>query len=257
MITGKTRIAAVLGFPVEHSRSPAMLNAAFAATSIDAVMVPMAIAPDDLPAAIAGLRAMRAIGASVTIPHKVEVAKLCDELSDDARAIGAVNCLQFDGAKLVGHNTDAPGFVDGLRAAGFDPAGKRTIVLGAGGAARAIVHATGGLVVSRRPAEWTASRPWSEARAAFADAELVVDTTPIGMTDREPYDLLLDALQAHAWVASLIYHREPALLRDARARGLATHDGAAMLVHQGARAFALWTGRRAPVEAMANALHAS
>ena len=136
-ISGHTRIAAVLGWPVEHTRSPAMLNAAFAADQIDAVLVPIGVPPDGLSTVVAALRAMRVVGASVTVPHKVAVAALCDELSAEAKAIGAVNCLQLDGDRLVGHNTDAPGFLDGLLAAGFALRGTRCRRLGAGGAARA------------------------------------------------------------------------------------------------------------------------
>ncbi|MCX5746237.1 MAG: hypothetical protein NT062_27485 [Proteobacteria bacterium] len=172
MSAGARRLAAVLGFPIAHSRSPAMHNAAFAQLGIDAVMLPFAIAPGDLVDAIHGLRAMRALGASVTIPHKVDAVDACDALSDDARAIGAVNCLQFDGARIVGHNTDAGGFVDGLRAAGFEPTGKRVVILGGGGAARAIAHGVGAAdVVVRRPdaVAWTTARAWTDAtlRAVF------------------------------------------------------------------------------------------
>lgn len=262
------KLAVVIGDPIAHSRSPAMLNAAFAASGIDAVMVPLQIAAADLPATIAGFRAMRILGASVTIPHKVNVAALCDELDAAARAIGAVNCLQLAGGRLVGHNTDAGGFVDGLREAGFDPAGKRVVVLGAGGAARAVVHGLAAAtapgeatvtVVARRPAEttWIRCRPWHELPAVLADADLLVDATSIGLNDDAPHGIPLAALPPHAWVATLIYHRETALLRDASSRGLATHDGRAMLVGQGARAFTLWTGRPAPRDVMLTALNAA
>ena len=239
----------VIGFPVAHSKSPAMMAAAFRATGIAGEMIAHAIAPEDLATEIAVLRT-RLAGASVTIPHKLAVVALCDHVTDDARAIGAVNCLQFTSGKIVGHNTDSGGFVDGLRRAGFDPAGKRTVILGAGGAARAIAHGIPGAIVVTRAR-------WGELATLFADADLVVDATPVGLDDREPHGLPLDALPHTAVVASLIYHRRPAILRDAEARGLATHDGAAMLVHQGARAFTIWTGRPAPVDAMEQALHAA
>ena len=113
MITGATRIAAVLGWPVEHSRSPQMMNAAFAAAGIDAAMIPIGVAPDELAAAVRGLRAMRALGASVTMPHKHAIVALCDELAASARAIGAVNCVPRDGDRVIGHNTAGDGFVDG------------------------------------------------------------------------------------------------------------------------------------------------
>ena len=149
-------MAAVLGWPIDHTRSPALLNAVFTAAHIDAVMVPIGVAPEHLAAVVAALRAMKAVGASVTIPHKLAVAALCDELSPAAKAIGAVNCLQF-GDQLVGHNTDCDGFRDGLAAAGFDAKGKHVVLLGAGGAARAVAYGLAEAraleVVARRPAE--------------------------------------------------------------------------------------------------------
>lgn len=270
MITGTTRLAAVLGHPVSHSKSPPMLNAAFAARGIDAVMVPLDIKPRDLLEAVRGLRAMRVLGASVTIPHKLGVAGLCDELSPAARAIGAVNCLQFpDDGSLVGHNTDEGGFADGLAGAGFDLKGKRCVLLGAGGAARAVGYALRQArateVFARKPEEvrWARAWPWTDEqlRDSFGRADLIVDCTPVGLgSDDEPawVDALpLDALPKTALVATLVYHRRPILLERAAAAGYSTLDGKAMLVHQGARAFQLWTGQPAPVAEMRAALDAS
>lgn len=268
-ISGTTRLAAVIGWPVDHSRSPAMLNAAFAADGIDAVLVPMSVLPAGLPSVLAALRAMRALGASVTVPHKVAALELCDEVTSEAKAIGAVNCIQVDGERLVGHNTDCHGFLDGLVAAGFEPGGKRCVLLGAGGAARAVAYALRGAraieVVARRPAEvgWAVAWPWTEEnlRDCFARADLVVDCTPQGLdaaTDVTFTDALpIEALPAGAWVASLIYHRRTELLERAAGRGHSILDGRPMLVHQGARAFTLWTGMPAPVDVMMRALDQS
>jgi shikimate dehydrogenase len=272
MIRGTTRVAAVIGWPVEHSRSPQMFEAAFAAAGIDAVMIPIGVAPDGFAQVIGALRAMRALGACVTLPHKLAAAALCDELSDAARAIGAVNCLHIAGARLVGHNTDSLGFTDALAAAGLAPRGLRCVLLGAGGAARAVGH---GLevagaraidVIARTPGrvDWTAARPWTadELSAAFARADLVIDATPVGLADSAAdlaaVDALpLDALRAGAWVATLVYHRRTRLLDRAAALGHPTLDGRGMLVHQGARAFAIFTGAPAPVAAMQRALDAA
>jgi len=266
VITGATRVAAVIGWPVAHSQSPAMMNAAFAAAGLDAVLVPIAARPEDLAAVVAGLRAMRALGASVTLPHKLAVAKLCDEVTEAAAKTGAVNCLQIgaDGA-LIGHNTDALGFSDALAAAGFTIAGARCVLLGAGGAARAVdfgLRAAGAAsvaVISRSPVAWVAHEPWSAAMSVdFQRADLVVDCTSIALDPAsEPGfidPLPLDALPPAAWVTSLVYHRVPQLLTRAAAAGHRTLDGADMLVHQGARAFALWTGAAAPIDAMRAAL---
>jgi len=270
MIRGTTRVAAVIGWPVEHSRSPQMFEAAFAEAGLDAVMIPIGVPPDAFAEVIGALRAMRAYGACVTTPHKLAAAAACDELSDAARVIGAVNCVHITGGRAVGHNTDCHGFADALRAAGFAPEGRRCTILGAGGAGRAIAHglelarASAIDVIARAPdrVAWTAARPWtaSELRAAFARAELVVDATSIGLADRDAdaIDALpLDALPAGAWVASLVYHRRTRLLERAAAAGYSTVDGRGMLVHQGARAFAIWTGAPPPIAAMRGALDAS
>ncbi len=293
MIRGTTRVAAVIGWPVEHSRSPQMFEAAFADRAIDAVMIPIGVPPEAFAQVVGALRAMRALGASVTLPHKLAAAALCDELSPAAREIGAVNCLHIDGERLVGHNTDAAGFIDALVAAGGDPAGKRCLILGAGGAARAVAYglrqasASAIDVLARAPEKitWIQARPWHtiELRDCFARADLVVDATPIGLSDgaaeaidptgeaprptgtavgvptpldrASPIDELpLDALPPSAWVATLVYHRRPVLLERAAARGHAIADGRGMLVHQGARQFAIWTGAAPPIEAMQRAL---
>ncbi|MBA3392196.1 MAG: shikimate dehydrogenase [Deltaproteobacteria bacterium] len=266
MITGATRLSAVIGWPVAHSRSPHMLNAAFAVSGTDAVMVPIAARPERFAGVISGLRAMSAIGASVTVPHKLTAAALCDQLAPAARETGAVNCLHFDGDRLVGHNTDAPGFVDGLIAAGFARRDVRAVLLGAGGAARAVAyglreHATVE-VLARAPDRvlWTKATPWTPdaVAAAFAHADLVVDCTPAGLAEHDERTLVdalpLHALPASCWVATLIYHRATLLVERARERGHSTVDGRAMLVHQGARAFTIWTGAPAPIDAMARAL---
>ncbi len=256
-----TARAFVIGFPIAHSRSPEIVNAAFAAMGIDAVMERLEVPPEQLREQISRLRALPMLGASVTVPHKLAVAALCDELSDAARAIGAVNCLELRDT-LIGHNTDAPGFADALAAAGFDARGRRAVLLGAGGASRAVAYALRDAqveIVARRPRE--GERPWAELAWQLARAELVVDCTPTGL---DPADdaafaasLPLDALPAGALVATLVYHRRTALLERAAARGHATLDGRAMLVHQAARALAIWTGREPPIDIMTRALDAA
>jgi shikimate dehydrogenase len=270
MIRGTTRIAAVIGWPVEHSRSPQMFEAAFAEAGIDAVMVPIGVPPESFAQLVGALRAMRAYGASVTMPHKLAAAAQCDELSDAARAIGAVNCLHFVGSRVIGHNTDCHGFTDALVAAGFEPEGKRCVILGAGGAARAIAY---GLrvadamaidVIARRPQRvaWTTARPWTtvDLRSSFARADLVIDATTIGLAevDTTSIDALpLDALRKGATIATLTYHHRTVLIERATALGHPIVDGRGMLLHQGARAFAIWSGMLPPILAMQRALDAS
>ncbi len=272
MITGATRLTAVLGWPVDHSRSPQILNAAYAELGVDAVMVPIAVRPEDFAAVIAGLRAGHCLGASVTIPHKISAAALCDELTPAAKAIGAVNCLQFgdadDPKRLTGHNTDESGFLDGLVEAGYEPKGKRAVLLGAGGAARAVAYALRGgraiEVVARRPEKvtWARAWPWTpeQLRDCLSRADLVVDCTSISLGADEAVQveaIPIDVLPEGAWVSTLIYHRPSILLERAKAAGYSTLDGRAMLVHQGARAFTTWLSVPAPLDAMRRALDAS
>jgi shikimate dehydrogenase len=244
-----------------------MFEAAFAATGLDAVMIPVGVPSDSLALVVGALRAMRALGASVTLPHKLAAAALCDELSPSAREIGAANCLRVEGDRLFGHNTDCHGFTDALAAAGFSAEDKRCVILGAGGAARAIAYglraadAAAVDVIARRPlrVSWTTARPWTaiELRGSFARADLLVDATPMGLHDNDEGaldGLPLDALRAGAWVSTLVYHRSTALLERAKQRGHSTIDGRGMLLHQGARAFALWTGTTPPIQAMQRAL---
>jgi shikimate dehydrogenase len=289
MIRGSTKVAAVIGWPVDHSRSPEMFEAAFVEAGIDAVMVPIGVPPESFAQVVGTLRAMRAYGASITVPHKLAAAGLCDELSAAARAIGAVNCLHFVGNRLVGHNTDCHGFTDGLVGAGFEPEGKRCVILGAGGAARAVAYglrianAAAIDVIARRPQRvaWTTARPWTtvDLRSSFSRADLVIDATTMGLAETdtssiashgsagarstpagsaESIDALpLDGLRKGALISTLVYHRRTLLLERASELGYSTVDGRGMLVHQGARAFAIWAGMLPPIQAMQRALDAS
>jgi shikimate dehydrogenase len=262
------RVAAVLGHPVHHSRSPAIHNAAYAALGIDAVYVALDVAPERFTAALDGIVALGFMGVNVTVPHKEAALRGCDDVDDIARLVGAVNTIVVDGARRRGFNTDVHGFRRSLEEAGAAP--RAAVVLGAGGAARAVVVALAQLgaatrVVARdlekaRPLLGLGAceaAPWTDdalARAC-AHADLVVDTTSAGLDDAAlPAPLPLERLPASAVVATLVYHREPALLAAARARGLRTLTGAGMLVHQAARAFELMTGQPAPLEVMRGAL---
>jgi shikimate dehydrogenase len=258
------RLAAVLGWPVAHSRSPALHNAAYRALDIDAVYVALAVAPGELAAALGGVRALGFLGVNVTVPHKEEARRLCDEVDRLAAEVGAVNTIVVRDGRLVGANTDVAGFARALADEGG--ASGPVVILGAGGSARAVaaaVRADGGepRVVARRPEkarELGAGFPWTPRGLgeALDGAGLVVDTTPTGLSHdsdsdgAHPVPVPLERLDQTALVASLVYHREPALLSRARALGLRTMDGAGMLVHQAALAFTLMTGREAPLDVM-------
>ena len=247
-----TRRAFVIGWPIEHSRSPAMMNPALRALGVDAAMERLAVHPDELARIRGELRTDPPLGVSVTIPHKEAVVALCDERSAEVDAIGAANCLEFRDGTVIAHNTDAGGFVDSL---GFSP--HHAVLLGAGGAARAVAYGLSGShvdVVARRPASWCASHAWSELPHLLARADLLVDCTSVGLDSTAELDVPLHALPKDATVATLIYHQRTKLLERASALGYSTLDGRGMLVHQGARALAIWTGKPAPIEVMSRAL---
>ena len=264
--TGATHLAGVIGWPVRHSRSPLIHNAAYRATGLDWVYVALPVRPGDVPHALAGVRALGIEGLSVTMPHKAAVAACVDVLDADAAALGAVNTVRRDGDRLVGGNTDGGGFVDSLLDEGVDPSGRRCVVLGAGGAARAVIRAlalagaASVVVVNRHPGRAATAASLAGAVGAvgtvgdpgvLAPADLVVQATPMGMGDDDTVAIDPAPLPAHAVVADLVYHplRTP-LLVAAEQRGLRTVGGLGMLVHQAARQFHTWTGVDAPIDVM-------
>jgi shikimate dehydrogenase len=266
VVGAHTRLAAVIGSPVRHSLSPAMHNAAFRALGLDWIYLAFEVAAAEVPAAFAGARALRIAGLSVTIPHKAAALAAVDESTNAARDIGAVNTVVASGdGILLGDNTDGAGFLASLADEGFDPAGRTCAVVGAGGAARAVVHALAGagaaevVVVNRSPerAESAAALAGPAGRAGVAadieGADLVVNATPLGLAGTEAGDSPLDVrlLGPGQLLVDLIPN--PAvtpLMRAAADRGARVAGGLGMLVHQGALAFELWTGRPPPIDVM-------
>jgi shikimate dehydrogenase len=252
-----------------------MQNAALREMGIDGVYVPFDVPPERLPEAIRGLRALGAAGVNCTIPHKEALLPLLDEVTGEAAQIGAVNTIVFRDGRLIGHNTDAPGFLAALRDQGVDPEGKRVVVLGAGGSARAVIVALarcGARVAlanrTRERAQQLADQVNRDVGAgsveaigtgredlgpAVQTAEVLVNTTSLGMSPRveEMPPVPVEALHAGLFVYDLIYNPlETRLLRTARERGARGIHGAGMLAHQGALALELWTGSPAPVPLM-------
>jgi shikimate dehydrogenase len=249
-----TTLAGVIGFPVRHSRSPAMMNAAFGALGLDWHYLALPLPPERFAQAVRALAGSGYRAANVTIPHKLAALEVADELSDTARGIGAVNTLTLsDDGRIEGDNTDAGGLVDALG----EPLPASALVLGAGGAARAAAWALreAGLSVS----VWnrTARRAQKLAKeldvgAGRADAELLVNATSVGLRRDDTLEglPLVDARV----VADLVYAAGPTpLARWAEERGARLVDGLEVLVRQGARSLALWTGREPPVEVMKRA----
>ena len=270
MITAATRVAGVIGDPVRHSLSPVIHNAAFRALDLDWVYLALPVAAGDGAEAVRAMRTFGLDGLNVTMPHKADVIPALDGLSPTAAALGAVNTIHRRADELLGASTDGAGFVDALvHDEGFDPAGKRVLIVGAGGAARAVVLAlaeagAADIAVVNR----TAAR--AEAAAALAgpvgrqgdeadvdEADLVVNATPVGMDGTPVAEaVLLDTGRLHPdqVVVDLVYHplRTP-LLVAARERGAVAVTGLGMLIHQAAHAFRLWTGEDPPLEVMSAA----
>jgi shikimate dehydrogenase len=256
----------VIGWPVAHSKSPAMQAAALQALGLDGEYVAQAVAPDELALFVEHAAAHGFRGVNVTIPHKEAALKLCapDEL---AARVGAVNTLVFDGGAAKGYNTDVYGFQQLAKEMSAPLDGGVIVLLGAGGAARAVAHAVHGhgkvAIVSRTPRSFVVDgvamtvTPWSDDLLAklLARADVLVDATPRGLDDASPA-IDLSPLPAHAIVLDLVVARDTALTKAAKARGLQAAAGASMLVHQGARALELWTGKSAPVDIMRKALDA-
>jgi shikimate dehydrogenase len=266
VITGATRVAAVIGDPVRHSLSPVLHNAAYQELGIDWVYVAFEVPDGATEQALESMRAFGLVGLSVTMPHKTAAAAACDELSADAEALRSANTVTLlaDG-RLSGDSTDGSGFLRSLRDAGHDAAGAAALVLGAGGAARAVARALGGAgarvtVSARRDDAARAAAAlangetvaWAERAAAAADAAVVVNATPVGMGDTgRDVPVPVEALRRGQVVADLVYHPlDTALLSGARERGAAVVDGLGMLVHQAALQVERWTGEVAPVAVM-------
>ena len=248
-------LAGVLGFPVAHTRSPAMMTAAFAELGLDWRYLALPVAPDRFTETVRGLPASGYRGANVTIPHKLAAHDLAGELTPAAAAIGAVNTFSFEDGGILGDNTDAGGLTDAL---GIDPRGRRALVLGAGGTGRAAVwalrEAGAEVAIWNRTPERAAAlaAEFGVRQAATPDAaDVLVNVTSLGLLGEDlPAEVVLDAVEPEV-VADAVYGSEPtALCRWAEQRGARVVDGLDMLVCQGARSFERWTGRPAPLDAM-------
>jgi len=274
-ISGKTRICGIIGDPVEHTMSPAIHNAAFNEMGLDYLYLPFRVRRKELGRAIDGMRALNIRGLNVTIPHKVDVIPFLDELDPLAERIGAVNTIVNDDGVLRGYNTDATGFLQALLDEGIEPEGKNVVVLGAGGASRAVsfVLAERGahLIILNRLLELD----WAEELAgrisnifgrevkalelnnenlagALKGADILVNATSVGMSPNINETLVMsDLIEPTLVVVDVVYNPiKTRLLGEAEAAGARAISGLAMLVWQGALAFEKWTGLEAPVRMM-------
>lgn len=275
--TGSTKLFAVIGDPIDHSLSPALLNTAFADADIDAVFVALKVSKNSLGSAIEGMRSFGISGLSVTMPHKESIIRYLDTLTPRSRLLNSVNCVYWDGDLLVGDSTDGPALVEALEIdMGGNISGKSVLVLGTGGAARAIVLALAHanvreiVVVGRRPDAVlrVVDLGGGIARSGIAEdsagVDIIVNATSVGMADTDgsgnspiPFDLIRE----DHFVCDIIYFPlMTPLLQGASSIGAGVSNGIGMLTLQASRAFTIWTGKKAPLQAMlgvANAVAAN
>lgn len=278
MNTGKTKNLGIIGFPVEHSLSPVLQNAALTAAGLDFSYIAMPVRAKNLESAVRGIQSLGFRGFNVTIPHKTAIMPFLDSVDESARIIGAVNTVVNDKGQLCGYNTDVSGFSEALIGHGFMPAGKTAALLGAGGAARAVIwglvkNKIGSIRIGVRNV--AKARPltdffnqyvdielfdWEDAlfQKGLAAADLLVNTTPLGMNPHTEAMPLVkwEYVDARTFVYDVIYTPEKTkFLLMAEKNGNTILNGMEMLLGQGAAAFKLWTGKSADAGVMAAALH--
>ena len=269
----RAELTACLGDPVDGNPTGVMEEAAFAAKGLNWRYLTIRVKKGELAPAFAGLKAMGFRGTNLTMPHKLDIIPMLDELTEAAAIIGAVNTVMEKDGRWIGENTDGKGFVTALKLAGVNPIGKRFTILGAGGAARAIsvecalAGAKSITIINRNErrgqelaqliSEKTAAEsrylPWEPAMAVPADTEILINATCVGLhpnvTDKP--DLDYSTITAEMVVSDVVFNPvDPLFLREARSRGAKTISGIGMLVQQGALNFTLWTGEEAPTEVM-------
>jgi shikimate dehydrogenase len=281
MSSARMQFLGVLGHPISQSKSPLMHNAAFKELHLPYAYSAFEIPPERLKEAVQSLRLLQFRGVNVTIPHKVAIMEYLDEISEEARHIGAVNTVVNENGRWIGYNTDGIGYIRSLKEeTGIQLQGKKVLVIGAGGAARAIVYSllkehVGKCVIANRTIDraeelansLSAVGPVSAVRLEevteqAAEFDLMVNTTSVGMVpsvDESPLPhQVLDYAKKNAIISDLIYNpRETLWLREASNRGIQAHGGLGMFIYQGAYAFEYWTGVSAPTEVMRKALDLS
>jgi shikimate dehydrogenase len=264
IITGKTRVFGVIGYPVRHSLSPVFQNAAFEYLGIDAVYVPFEIKHTDLSIALEGLRSAGVVGLNVTVPFKEEVLTLAQEVSEEAYEIGAANTVLFTEKGIKVFNTDWIGFLRMAREV-IDLRGRNVLVLGAGGASRAVLYAlrregANTLLWNRtkeraeRLAEVFSAKVVDSIEDALPSSTVIINTTTVGLKEDDPPLFDYNLIKPYQTVFDIIYH-DTLLVKSAKDRGARAVNGLEMLIYQGAESFKIWTGCEAPVKVMRKALY--
>ncbi|MEK6657830.1 MAG: shikimate dehydrogenase [Nitrospirota bacterium] len=279
-ITGKTKIVGIFGYPIEHTFSPLMHNAAFSALGLDYCYIPFEVQPKDLKSAVEGIRALNIRGVNITVPHKEAVIKYLDELSKEAKLIGAVNTIENRGGKLIGHNTDGRGFIKSL----WDDAktrvkGKSVLLVGAGGAGKGIavscaLEGASEIIIANRTIKKAdelvrylkrnfkktkfSAIPLDrhELAKVIAGADILINSTSVGLKGKGLLPISQKDLHRDLVIYDLIYNPQiTPLLKIARRAGVKKAvNGLGMLIHQGALAFQIWTGKKPPVDVMKKAV---
>jgi len=268
IITGRTKITGLYGYPVEHTLSPLMHNAAFAHLGLDYCYLPFSVRPDSLKTAVESVRALNLAGVNVTLPHKESVIPYLDNVNDEALFIGAVNTIVNQEGKLTGYNTDGRGFMRSLSENNITLNNKKVLIVGAGGASRAICYYLSEKAarlylfdIDTTKLEKLVS-DLSEIRnnisilkniTELQDFDLLINATPLGLRTADPLPLDVSLLYSQQTVCDLIY-KKTSLLSQAEQRGCKTVGGLGMLLWQGVLAFELWTRTTPPVEIMRSAL---
>lgn len=269
MISSKTKILGIFGYPIRHSLSPLMQNAAIENMDIDFIYLPFEVRTDELSDAVSAIRIFDIAGVNVTIPHKENIAKYLDKISYEAKKIGAVNTVVNKNGKLYGFNTDYYGFIKSLTE-NVNPRKKNVLMLGCGGVARAIAVSLIDSKIKRLTvadvdpgkAKYFLGGSFPQIKVVktskildeIKSADIFINATPVGMNagDRSPIDKKY--LRKDLFVYDVVYNRETQLLKDAKKIGAIHSSGLDMLVYQGAKSFKLWTGKTPPVDLMKKVL---
>jgi shikimate dehydrogenase len=268
-LSGKTKITGLLGYPVEHSLSPAMHNAAFEALGLDYCYVVFQVHPDFLKDAVKAIRALNIAGVNVTIPHKENVIPFLDEIDKEASLIGSVNTIVNSDRSLKGYNTDGRGFMQSLFECGISVEGKDVLIVGAGGASRAISYYLGKEAkkvrlydIEKKKAEKLVedmknmlnNLSTTDNVSKIENFNIIINATPLGLKEEDPLPFDTTLLRSDQIVCDLIY-KNTRLLKESAKKECVVLNGVGMLLWQGVFAFELWTGISPPVDIMRDALY--
>lgn len=270
-VSGKTKITGIFGYPIEHTLSPLMHNAAFEEMGLDHCYIPFLVRPEDLTYAVQSVKALNMLGVNVTVPHKENVMPLLDKIDKEAAFIGAVNTVTNMDGVLTGYNTDGRGFMSSLETENIPVEGKEVLIVGTGGACRAISYYLSETAsklslfdIDRQKAEKLA-KDLREIRDNIhilnnikraGRPDIIINATPLGMKPGDPSPVDPGLITSESVVCDLVY-KTTALLKEAEQKGAKAVNGSGMLLWQGVLAFELWTGKRPPVDLMRRVLLAN